>query len=56
MTILFWTLVAMFCIAVGIWFYTIFNKKARKNRTYLYSTIVLDILALITAIIALMVE
>ena len=53
MEILFWILVAMSCITAVVWLYTIVNKKTRRNRTYLYPAIALNVLALMTAIISL---
>ena len=36
LTIIFWILCALWCIAVGVWLYTIINRRMRENFVYIY--------------------
>lgn len=50
--IIFWTLCALWLIAVGIWIYTMLNKKMRENMNYIYPNLAICVLGLIISILS----
>lgn len=48
----FYILFALWVMAIGIWVYTIINRKARENFAYIYPLIAMWILNVLMLIIA----
>ena len=51
LTILFWIFFALWCIAVGVWLYTIINRRTRENAAYIYPLIAILVLYITMQII-----
>lgn len=56
LTIIFWVFVVLWCIAVGVWIYTMINKRMRKNYVYIYPLIAVMIFNIAIQVIALIVK
>lgn len=56
LTIIFWILCALWCIAAGVWLYTIINRRTRENFAYFYPFIAVAVLNIAIQIIALIVK
>jgi hypothetical protein len=44
LTIIFWILFALWCIALGVWLYTIINRRMREDFVYVYPIIAVIVL------------
>jgi hypothetical protein len=44
LTIIFWILFALWCIALGVWLYTIINRRMREDFVYVYPLIAVIVL------------
>lgn len=44
LTIIFWILFALWCIALGVWLYTTINRRMREDFVYVYPIIAVIVL------------
>ena len=56
LTIIFWILCTLWCIALGVWLYTIINRRMREDFVYIYPLIAVMVLNVAIQVIALIVK